>query len=56
VRRVLATNPNNFEALSVFAYVETRFQDYAIAAELYRRALAIQDSPAVRLALAKLPQ
>jgi GWxTD domain-containing protein len=55
VRSVLALQPNNFEALSVFAYIETRFQDYAVAAELYRRALAVQESPALRAALAKLP-
>ena len=55
VRSVLATRPDNFEALSVFAYIETRLQDYTVAAELYRRALAVQDSPAIREALAKLP-
>jgi hypothetical protein len=27
-----------------------------VAAELYKRALAVQDSPAIRLALSKLPQ
>ena len=55
VKSVLAGQPDNFEALSVFAYIETRFQDYTVAADLYRRALAVQDSPAVRAALAKLP-
>jgi len=55
VKRVLEIQPNNFEALSVFAYIETKFQDYAVAAELYRRALAVQESPAVRAALARLP-
>jgi GWxTD domain-containing protein len=55
VKSVLAAQPANFDALSVYAYIETRFQDYAVAAELYRRALAIEDSPAVRAALAKLP-
>jgi GWxTD domain-containing protein len=55
VRGVLATRPESFEALSVFAYVETRLQDYTVAAQLYRRALAVQDSPAIRAALAKLP-
>jgi GWxTD domain-containing protein len=55
VKTVLASQPNNFEALSVYAYIETKFQDYAVAAQLYRRALAIQDSPAVRAALSKLP-
>ncbi|HEX4134098.1 MAG TPA: GWxTD domain-containing protein [Bryobacteraceae bacterium] len=56
LKEILARNPNHFEALSVYAYVETRLQDYVAAAELYRRALAIQDSPALRLALAGLPQ
>jgi GWxTD domain-containing protein len=55
VRGVLAAKPDNFEALSVFAYIETRLQDYAVAAQLYRRALAVQDSPAIRAALASLP-
>jgi GWxTD domain-containing protein len=55
VRSVLAAKPDSFEALSVFAYIETRLQDYTVAAELYRRALAVQDSPAIREALAKLP-
>jgi Tfp pilus assembly protein PilF len=56
VRRVLASQPNDFQALSVLAYIETKFQDYLVAAELYRRALAVQDSPALRVALAKLPK
>jgi GWxTD domain-containing protein len=55
VRSVLATRPNHFEALSVFAYIETKLQDYPVAAELYRRALSVQDSPALRAALAQLP-
>lgn len=55
VNSVLAAEPKNFEALSVLAYIETRFQDYPVAARLYRRALEVQDSPAVRAALAGLP-
>jgi GWxTD domain-containing protein len=55
VQGVLAVQPDNFEALTVYAYIETRFQDYPVAAQLYRRALAVQDSPAVRTALSKLP-
>ena len=55
VKSVLAFQPDSFEALSVYAYIETRFQDYAVAAQLYRRALAIQESPAIRAALSKLP-
>jgi hypothetical protein len=56
VRGVLARNPDQFEALSVLAYIETKLQDYPIAADLYRHALSVQDSPALRVALAKLPQ
>lgn len=52
---LLVTEANNFEALSILAYVETRFQDYPVAARLYRRALQVQDSPALRAALAQLP-
>lgn len=52
---VLTEKPNHFEALSVLAYVETRFQDYVVAADLYRKALAVQESPALRAALETLP-
>lgn len=54
VRQILAAEPNDFDSLTVLAYVETKLQDYAVAAQLYRRALAIQDSPALRTALASL--
>jgi hypothetical protein len=53
---VLTDRPNDFQALAVLAYVETKFQDYPAAAELYRRALAVEDSPALRTALARLPK
>jgi Tfp pilus assembly protein PilF len=56
VKAVLAEEPKNFEALCVYAFIEAGLQDYSVAAELYQRALAVQDSPAVRLALTKLPQ
>jgi tetratricopeptide (TPR) repeat protein len=56
LRQILATQPNYFDALSVLAYVEAQLQDYPVAADLYKRALAVQDSPAIRLALSKLPQ
>lgn len=55
LRTVLRKHPESFEALSVFAYVESCLQDYPVAAEMYRRALAVQESPALRAALAKLP-
>jgi len=56
LRDVLAAQPNYFDALSVLAYVEAQLQDYPVAADLYQRALALQDSPALRLALSNLPQ
>jgi GWxTD domain-containing protein len=55
LERLLKVQPNNFEALTVLAFIEAKFQDYPVAADLYRRALAVQDSPAVRAALSKLP-
>jgi GWxTD domain-containing protein len=55
LRKVLALDPNNFQALSVYAFVEAGLQDFPVAVQLYYRALAIQDSPVLRLALAKLP-
>ena len=54
LRPILAADPNQFDALCVYAYVEAKLQDYEVAADYYRRALAVQDSPAVRLALAQL--
>jgi GWxTD domain-containing protein len=54
LRPILAADPNHFDALCVYAYVEAKLQDYEVAADYYRRALAIQDSPAVRLALSAL--
>jgi GWxTD domain-containing protein len=56
LRPILASHPKDFDALSVLAYVEASLQDYQVAAELYRQALAVEDSPALRLALEKLPQ
>jgi GWxTD domain-containing protein len=55
VRKVLERQPRDFEALSVYAYIETRLQDFPIAAQLYKRALAIEESAALRAALARLP-
>ena len=55
LRKVLAIEPKNFQALTVYVFVEAGLQDFPVAAELYHRALAIQDAPALRLALAKLP-
>ena len=55
LRPMLAADPNQFDALCVYAYVEVKRQDYEVAADYYRRALAGQDSPAGRLALSQLP-
>jgi tetratricopeptide (TPR) repeat protein len=55
LRAVLARTPDHFEALTVYGSIEAQLQDYPVAAEYYRKALAIQDSPAVRAALAQLP-
>jgi hypothetical protein len=55
LRKILAVQPDDFQALSVYVFVEARLQDYPVAAQLYHRALKIQDSPALRLALEKLP-
>lgn len=54
LRPILDSEPRNFDALCVLAYVETKLQDLDVAAELYRRALEVQDSPTVRMALADL--
>lgn len=54
VRAVLARSPGSFEALALYGYIEAQLQDYAVAAELYRRALAIQESPNLRAALAEI--
>ena len=56
LRPILAAQPGDFDALSVYAYVEAQLQDFEVAADFYRRALAVQDSPAIRLALEKLAQ
>jgi predicted Zn-dependent protease len=55
LRAIVDAQPNNFEALSALAYVEAKLQDFPVAAGLYRRALALEDSPVLRLALAHLP-
>jgi tetratricopeptide (TPR) repeat protein len=55
LRPIVDAQPNNFEAISALAYVEAKLQDFPVAATLYRRALAIEDSPVLRLALAQLP-
>jgi tetratricopeptide (TPR) repeat protein len=54
LRKVLAHNPNSFEALSALAYIEVQLQDYRVAETLYRQALALQPSPVIEQALAAL--
>lgn len=56
LRPILAAEPENFDALCVLAYVEVQLQDLEVAADLYRRALAVRDSAVVRKALAQLHQ
>jgi GWxTD domain-containing protein len=56
VQTILAADPTSFDALCVYAAVEVGFDDYRAAAQLYQRALAVEDSPAVRLALSRLPK
>jgi hypothetical protein len=51
---VLTHAPENFEALATMSYIEAKLQDYAITADFYRRALAIQQSPAISQAIAEL--
>ena len=48
---VLSANPEAFEALTVMGFIEGQLQDYQVAAEYYRKALAIRASPAVQRAL-----
>ena len=56
LRPILAAEPENFDALCVLAYVEVQLQDLEVAADLYRRALAVRNSAVVRKALAQLHQ
>ncbi len=51
---ILRADPQNFEALTVYGYIEAQLQDYAVAAEYYRKALAVRSSPAVAQALAQV--
>ena len=55
LRPIVDAQPNNFEAISALAYVEAKLQDFPVARVLYRRALALEDSPVLRLALDQLP-
>jgi GWxTD domain-containing protein len=56
IRPLLAADRADFDALSVMAYIEAKLQDYEVAADYYRRALAVHDSATVRNALAALPR
>ena len=56
IEQILAADPLNFEALCVYGYIEVQLQDYQVAAEYFQRALAVQDSPAIRLTLSQLPR
>jgi Tfp pilus assembly protein PilF len=54
LKAILDRGPDNFEALTVLAYIEVQLQDTAVAERLYSRALEIHSSPAVAKALAEL--
>jgi Flp pilus assembly protein TadD len=56
LRPIVDAQPNNLEALSALAYVEAKLQDFPVAAVLYRHALALVDSPVLRLALPSYPR
>ena len=51
---IVARNPNEFEAWTVLGFIEAQLQDYSVAADYYRRALAIRKSPEVLNALNQL--
>lgn len=55
LRPILTAQPRNFEALATMAYIETKLQDWVMASRFYQQALAVQDSPALRQALARIP-
>jgi len=48
---IIARDPNSFEALTVLGFIEAQLQDYGLAADYYRKALALHASPAVSKAL-----
>lgn len=56
LRPILVSEPRNFDALCVLAYIEAKLQDFEVASQLYHRALEVEDSPLVRRALAQLSQ
>ena len=56
VKQILKQSPKSFEALTTMAFLEAKLQDYPMAATYYRRALELQEAPAIRLALASLPK
>jgi tetratricopeptide (TPR) repeat protein len=52
----LSLRPDHFEALVTLAGVTAEFQDYPLARQMYERAVAIRDHPALRQALQQLPR
>lgn len=54
LQKILDRDPDNFDAVTVMAYIEVQLQDYATAERLYSRALELHSSPAVAKALASL--
>ncbi|MGC4054662.1 MAG: GWxTD domain-containing protein [Paludibaculum sp.] len=53
LQEALALDAQNFEALTAMGYVESEFQDYAVAAGYLERALQLRHTPAVEQALSQ---
>ena len=54
LKDILDRDPDNFDALTVMAFIEVQLQDYARAERFYSRALELHPSSAVAKALASL--
>ncbi len=53
LRAILDRNPKQFDALSLMAFIETKLQDYPAAADYYRKALTLRESPELAQSLAE---
>ncbi len=53
LRAILDRDPKQFDALSLMAFIETKLQDYPAAADYYRKALTLRESPELSKALAE---
>jgi GWxTD domain-containing protein len=54
LREILQRSPDHFEALTVLGFIEAKLQDYSVAAQYYKKALAVRNSPAIAQALAEV--